>query len=235
MLKRFANPVMLAAALMLVAPAAKALKPGSGGGKSNSSAWETERIYNNWGKHKIVFSRSFFRMDDPIRDFSIVTSGPDWIVYYFSDKKKIIYSTPITRLRRSFSERMGLLTGGRDQDPTHWQKVGKAKLLGQEFDHYRLAKDKSGAPLRRVSFCELFTASMKVEPQVSKMFANLFDSPDMGSIPIRMLTGTQRSHLHMDTLSIKTTVVSPAMRAIPKGYKKVPNAEAVMFEDPSFF
>jgi len=94
MCKRFANPVLIAAALLLVPPAATASKPGSGSGKSKNAAWETERIYNNWGKHKIVFSSNFFRMDDPIRDFSIVTSGPDWIVYYFSDKKKIIYSTP---------------------------------------------------------------------------------------------------------------------------------------------
>lgn len=175
-------------------------------------------------------------MDDPIRDFSIVMSGPDWVVHYFSDKKKIIYSVPISRLGRSFSERMGLLSGTHDQNAEHWKMFAKGKLLGREVDQFRLVTDKHGKPLERLGYHELFTdAEINVDPRVCKMFANLYDEPDVGRVPMRALTGTAKAHVHMDTLSIKKVVVSPAMRAVPRGYKRVSNAETVMFEDPSFF
>jgi hypothetical protein len=237
MVNRYVKPVTVLAIMLAAQTEAQGAPNRSGTGLATTvSGWETERTYNNWGKHKVYFAKDFFRMDDPIRHFSIVTYGPDWIVHYFSDKRKIIYSAPIDKLGRSFSERMGILSGGRDQDVSHWKKIAKVKLLGRDVDYLRLVKDKSGAPLRHVSLCEMYTApDMKVAPQVCRMFANLYDIPDMGIVPIRMITGTQRSHMHMDTLSVKTIAMPPTMRAIPKGYKKVTTAEAVMFEDPSFF
>lgn len=59
MLNRFANPVMLAVALMLVPPAATALKSGSGSEKSKNSAWETETNLQQLGKTQNRFLQKF--------------------------------------------------------------------------------------------------------------------------------------------------------------------------------
>lgn len=197
--------------------------------------WSLKQTYASWGEHRILITKNGFRLDDPAREYSIVAAQPDWIFHYFSDKRKIIFSAPISKLGRGFSERMGMFTGSSDRDPAHWKKVDEQTVAGRKTERYQQFKSKDGKSLIQSNLQVYIDKDMKVEKPVIEMMCMLYDLPNFGRVPLRSIGGRNRVHISLDTQLVEGSEIVDKMLCPPQGFKKAASAEEVMFQDPSFF
>lgn len=214
------------------------------GNAATESGWILEQKSKVSGEHQIYFSPTRIKSVNRLSRLTMYTSAPDWKIVILNDVAKTYWITDVAHLIGTPSARV--FTGLRlDMTNGRWFTRPANDMLEQKtIAHYLYRKPAYLGPMQKstvfeiahvtgvtsaVSYC-LVAAPMS--DSMSKFVSQIYAVAPLHEFPLRVMykdaQGIEVASLL--TKSIRPTKIKDSLFAIPPGYKKAKDENAV-YED----
>lgn len=205
-----------------------ATKPVYGASKS-VRGWEIEQEIRQWGKQEILLSGGGMRLHDVSRGVTIVMSAPHWKPVLYSDTRKVIAETTLRNVQLGFSGRFRMMVSGTSSAKAkNWKPSGNTRICNRKALVLKMVPDES-APHEQWVFWKYWVCQdIPVPSQITSLITAHYGIADLGKVPLRYQTGTNKARVVMNTLSIDEKSIDQKMFSAPANYKKV-TPDQVMF------
>lgn len=201
---------------------------------SNMSGWKITQFHEINGKEVTYVTESFVRLDRLSNDYSVLIMEREGLIYFFSDRLKLIYKAPIAKFNYKSVNLLRMFTGD-SRAGDNWKRIGKRKVGEAEsicFESADYSNVFRGTPSggylagekRKVETITSLYVSEEIvlSKTVSKLLSQLQGTRDLGFLPLKEVTTWKeknKTRVNIDLLDFKKLDIEASKGIIPKGYR----------------
>lgn len=215
--------------LVVSAPAlAKNIEPGSRNNinqaKVDCLVLEQDNHYG--GEERIWVAPNAVKAFSKRNKVTIVSKSPEWKVYVFNDRRRVVFSTPLAKWQGGNIQGLAKYFG-HVWDSYDWVKTGSQNYAGLKANKFKQGNLKKGAPIpERVAMDGEYLCYDEVaqDPHVMTFLHKLHIVPEFGSIPLFLRAKHSNSDppkIGLETIKASKEKVDPSIFAAPSAYKSV--------------
>lgn len=166
----------------------------------------------------------------------VLTKAPDWKVFVFSEKRKVIFTAPLQKWQGGNIQGLAQYFG-RVWDFYDWSKSGSQKYAGLNANKYLQGKLKKGiaTPEHFTIEGEFLTyEEFKQDPNIVTFLRKLHTVPSLGSIPLFLRAAhskTDPPKIDLETSRVRREKIDAGLFIAPTKYKNVKLENDVYTDD----
>lgn len=207
---------------------------GSAASSSHTSGWRITQFHEINGKEVTYITSRFVRLDRVSNNYSALIIERDGLIYFFSDKQKLLYKARIADFNFKSVNLLRMFTGD-SRAGYNWKKVGKRKvgntwsICFESADYSNVFQGNpaggylAGAKRKIDTITTLYVSDeIILSKAVSKLLSQLQGTKDFGYMPLKEVTTWKekdKTRVNIDLLEFKRMDIDESRGRVPKGYR----------------
>ncbi len=193
------------------------------------AGWIVEQNSQFGGKGRQLVTAKGSRYESLDGGYVAVTAAPLWKIYLFNDRKKLYFSCDARKESKSTNGRKNILRMAvlRNMVESTWVPARKASFLGHSMSVWKTVPKDNAKEKEKFRTTEFWAADeIPIAHEMTLYTSTTNGYPanvDKLSIRCFSLKPRGRKDTYMDTTSIKSASLSPAIFQVPRGYKQAAN------------
>ncbi|MCC6979766.1 MAG: hypothetical protein IT343_15715 [Candidatus Melainabacteria bacterium] len=221
---------------------------GTNASSAHGIGWKVTQFHEINGKEVTYVSERFVRVDRLNNHFSVLILEREGMIYFFSDKLKLLYKARIPDFNFKSVNLLRMFTGGSRAGST-WKRIGKSKIGNassvcfESADYSNVFRGTpdggflAGEKSRIETITNLYVSDeIILSKTVSKLLSQLQGTKDFGGLPLKEVTTWKeknKSRINIDLLKFEKVNVDESKGHVPSGFRLTGNLSDIINLDAS--